>query len=435
MGERPDKTAIRLAAIAVLTLAGPAAAQLPGLPGGLGLPPLPSAPLDRIGQGVAGLTENLTPGRLADLRQLRIERLVRTNSRDIEVDAAGEPVVRGEILAVSPSAQSLAAALAAGFTVARQERLEGLDLTLVVLNPPPGLDAPAAVRRLRRADRQGTYEFNHLYFGAGMAAQPAARPAGPTGSGGAPVRIGLIDTGVDARHPALAGVSIEQRGFAGAVRPAAHGTAVASLAAGRAGGFRGAAPGAALYVADVYGAGRPGGSAEAVVRALDWMGQVRAPVVNISLVGPANTLLKAAIAGLARRGVLIVAAVGNDGPAAPPSYPASYDGVVAVTGVDARGRVLLEAGRASHVDFAAPGSDMAAADHAGGFAGVRGTSYAAPIVAGKLAALGAQGGRPALDALAAQAQDLGARGPDRVFGRGLVGADVRVAPDAVGAGR
>ena len=72
-----------------------------------------------------------------------------------------------------------------------------------------------------------------------------------------------------------------------------------------------------------------------------------------------DALVERAVQALRARGIGIVAAVGNDGPAAPAQYPASYPGVVAVTGVDARGRALPEAGKASHLDFAAPGADNA----------------------------------------------------------------------------
>jgi subtilisin family serine protease len=110
--------------------------------------------------------------------------------------------------------------------------------------------------------------------------------------------------------------------------------------------------------------------------------------------------------------------VGNDGPAAPPLYPSAYPGVVGVTGVDARDRVLVEAGRGAQVDFAAPGVFEIDGRRA------RGTSYAAPVVAGVLAArLSAPGGREAARALAAlqqDARDLGARGRDDVYGYGLV---------------
>jgi subtilisin family serine protease len=187
-------------------------------------------------------------------------------------------------------------------------------------------------------------------------------------------------------------------------------------------------------VADVYGPTPTGGSAEAVARALAWLAQSNTPVVNVSLVGPPNLLLDAAVRALVARGVLVVAAVGNDGPAAPPLYPAAYPGVIAVTGVDRANRVLPEAGRGTHVDFAAPGADMAAAGLDGGFVKVRGTSFAAPIVAGRLAVLRGRGsGAQAVEALGREAIDLGAPGADPIYGRGLVGADLRTDPAAAGA--
>jgi subtilisin family serine protease len=85
------------------------------------------------------------------------------------------------------------------------------------------------------------------------------------------------------------------------------------------------------------------------------------------------------------RGHLLVAAVGNDGPAAPPLYPASYPGVVGVTGVDRQGRPLPEAAQGPQVMFAAPGSQMvSAAPGRPPYRQVRGTSFAAPLVAALL---------------------------------------------------
>ncbi|WP_425998483.1 S8 family serine peptidase [Caulobacter sp. DWR1-3-2b1] len=98
--------------------------------------------------------------------------------------------------------------------------------------------------------------------------------------------------------------------------------------------------------------------------------------------------------------------------------------MIAVTGVDARRRPLPEAGRALHVDFAAPGAGLRAARPGGGAASVRGTSFASPIVAGHLARLlpapDPAGATRAVERLAASAQDLGAPGRDTVFGRGFV---------------
>lgn len=413
---------------------GPARAQIaaPRLPGGLpaSLPErLPVDP-DRLQDDLRGRAERAleAPARLRDL--------VRRSGGALEVDPLGWPVVRGEIVAVDLSAAGREAALRAGFRVLREERLEGLDLAVVVLAPPRRLPLARALDRLRDIDPGGDYAFNHVHAPAG-AIEPAASPA-PAGPPVAAARLrptgpalGLVDSGVDAGHPAFASASIVQRGFAGPVRPAAHGTAVASLLVGRAGAFTGAAPGSPLFAADVYGGSRSGGSSTAVAQALAWLAESGVRVVNVSLVGPRNALVEAAVRRVRARGVVVVAAVGNDGPAAPPLYPAAYPGVVGVAPVDARGRVLPEAGRGPHVDFAAPGAGMAAAG-GGGYVSVRGSSFAAPLVAGLLV-LRPGGGEQSVASLAAAARDAGPPGPDPVYGRGLVGLDLRVAPAAVGA--
>lgn len=429
MNQRPRRTLIGLALLtAAAGLAAPAAAQLlPRLP----VPSLPSpgSVVRDIEKGLPVETPNLRE--LTSLRVSRLQQLVRQHPRELELDDLGQAVVRHEILAVSPTERSLEIARKAGFTVIGSETLDDLGITLVTLSTPSGVSARQGVRRLRKADPQGQYDYNHIYSDAGPL-EAATAPAAAGGGGGSSARIGLIDSGVDTGHPALKGLAIQQRGFApGGVKPAAHGTATASLLAGRSAGFKGAAPGSSLLVADVYGNGPTGGSAAAVVKALAWMARERVPVVNVSLVGPANASLQAVVKALAGQGTLIVAAVGNDGPAAPPLYPASYPEAVAVTGVDAKGRVLREASRAKQLDFAAPGSDMAAA-RPGGYAAVRGTSYAAPIVAGMLARLSngrsPASARAALAALQKQARDLGPKGVDKTYGYGLVGEDVRVSP-------
>jgi subtilisin family serine protease len=195
---------------------------------------------------------------------------------------------------------------------------------------------------------------------------------------------------------------------------------VASLIVGNHGPFRGAAQGTSLFVADVYGGSRAAGSASTVVRALGWLASKQPRVINVSLVGQPNKAVERAVQQVRARGIQIAAAVGNDGPAAPPQYPASYPGVVAVTAVDARGFALAEAGRATHVDFAAPGADMAAALPGKGYARVRGTSFAAPLAAARLALAGS------VSALAGEARP----GRGRV-GRGVVCGPCRVDPKAV----
>ena len=104
-----------------------------------------------------------------------------------------------------------------------------------------------------------------------------------------------------------------------------------------------------------------------------------------------------------------------------------------MTATDAGRRLLAEAGRGAQVMFAAPGADMAAAaSRDPRFVPVRGTSFAAPIVAGLLAARLTEPDRSraqaALAALAASAIDLGPPGRDPAFGFGLVGDALRVDP-------
>lgn len=418
----------------LLLAAAPAAAQL--LPGGLGQ--LPSQALGMVG-GVAGPLGAPLAGSLAaapaalpqpseplgivnfaadtlipDARSLLAARrdrqrdLIRGSGNALFADPQGNPARQGEILAVDIGDADVRALVAAGFAVLRDTR--GADAVRVsVLQPPKGMNVKKALRKLAETAPGVTADYNHVYEPAGGSLRPMAL-APARGSGGGGSTIGLVDGGVGA-HVSLAGASIEQRGFAGGVAATGHGTAIASLLVGRAPGFVGAAPGARLLVADIYGGTPANGSAESIAAGLDWLGQKGARIINVSLVGPANIVLARAIAALQARGVSIVAAVGNDGPAAPPMYPASYLGVIAVTGVDMRGKVLAEAGRATHVDFAAPGADMAAALRGGGFAAVRGTSFAAPLVAARLAM---QPG-DALAGVAAEAVPAG-----KNIGRGIV---------------
>lgn len=429
-------------AVAALACTSPAGAQLIGggnLGGPLGGLPerLPQVGVPPVIGDLAGTVGATTGDALTDVRRLAAQQLIRRHPEAVEADDRGAPVVRGRVLALAPSDAALAAARRAGFSVGPQISAPELGLESVTLIPPAGMSARQAVRRLRALDPQGQYDFDHIYQEGGETSGPAA-PAG--GAGGGQIRVGLVDGSVASGHPALRGVRLTQQAFApGGAKVTAHATAVASLLAGSGGAFHGAAPSAAVLVADVYGPTPTGGSATAIARGLAWLAQSRVGVINISLVGPPNLVLAAAVRGLAARGVLLVAAAGNDGPAAPPLYPAAYPGVVAVTGVDARRRVLPEAARGPYVAFAAPGAQLAAAAPEGGFVAVRGTSFAAPFVAGALAAdLPAPdpaAAAAALRRLAARAQDLGAPGRDPVFGFGLVGFDQRVDPARVGARR
>ena len=360
------------------------------------------------------------PATLLDLRKLRLARLVTDNRTKLEMDGAGNPAVRGRLVAIDPDRLALAAAVRAGFTILGEDNDEALGMKMVTLGIPARMSAHKALVALRNAAPGINADFDHVFQPAGGALLASAATLATGAAGAGPV-IGMIDGGVG-RSPALASASIEQRGFAGPAQATGHGTAVASLIVGSDGKFAGAARGASLLVGDVYGGSPAAGSATSIVKAMSWLATRRPAVINMSIVGPRNAMVERAISLLLARRIRIVAAVGNDGPAAPPIYPASQPGVVAVTAVDGTNRALVEAGRSAHLDYAAPGADMAAALPGGGYARVRGTSFAAPFVTARLAL---NGSLARLDAEAA-------KGRGRI-GRGIICAACRVAPKLVGA--
>ncbi len=420
----------------VLTLAAAAAAsaqaqlRLPQLPGVSRLPGVIDRTLDRVVQPLPDLLSSTTP--LVDLRAVQLRDLLRRHPDVVEADPRGELIRRRELLLVSPSDAALAAAAGLGLVTLREESWPELDLRHVVLRVPAGLGTADALEKLRAAQPDLQADFNHLYSRSGDVAAGAGAGAAAAGPAGA-VRVGLIDGGVDRRHTALRHAAGGSFGCGGSMVPSDHGTAVASLLVGRDRGFAGATQKAELFAADVYCDQPDGGSAEEVVRALAWMARERVAVVNVSLVGPPNRLLAQGVAALVKRGHLLVAAVGNDGPAAPPLFPAAYAGVIGVTGVNASRRVLPEAAQGPQVMWAAPGADMAVARSGGGYGVARGTSFAAPLVAGLLAVQlrepDVAAAAAAVETLAGSAVDLGAPGRDPVYGRGLVAEDLRVVPE------
>ena len=378
--------------------------------------------------------------------------LLRRHPDRLEADPQGRPAVRAEVLAWSPSAAGLEAARRLGFTIVASEALEGTGESLVTLRVPAGMATAGLLQALRTADPNGIYDFNHVYLrGTSAVSPPAGVPAparratAPAGTGAqAPAprgrtgtRIGLVDGGVEARHPVFAATRLRTHGCDNELRPSEHGTAVAALMVGQSGHFRGVLPQAELLAADVYCDSPTGGSAARIAQALGWLAREQAGVINLSLVGPPNLALERIVARLQQRGHILVAAVGNDGPAAAPLYPASYPGVVGVTAVDAGGKVIPEAARGPQVAFAAPGHQMvSAALGRTPYRQVRGTSFAAPIVAALLARslatpdpLLAARAVETLMREAAGSVTVPLRNPDT--GYGTVGQAFRVAPETL----
>lgn len=395
---------LTFATLLALCAAAPLGAQiaLPDVREGLGqVTGRLGAGLPRVGDVVGDVTGTFEG--LTRLRLQRLDRLLRTNREVIERDLSGDLARKGELLLTNPAPGAIETARAAGFGIVSTETLEELGLTVVRLSVPAGQTLARAQKLLAARLPDAEISSDTLNFTSGSGTS-AAKQAPPIAMPPIATPVGVIDGG-----SALS--VIATRGFAsGAPRPSDHGSAVVSLLQ-----FAGVGR---VFVADVYGQDPAGGNALAVARALDWLLGAQVRVVSISLVGPANPVVARAVAAAQRKGAVIVAAVGNDGPAAPPAYPASYPGVIAVTAVDGRNRALIEAGRAGHLDYAAPGADLFASNAAGQRFKVRGTSFATPLVASRVAlALPSGNVRARLDA---EAIDLGGKGTDATYGRGLL---------------
>lgn len=358
------------------------------------------------------------------------------------VQRAEAAVTRGgrlefAIIVNSERADAAFAALEeAGAQLLRFRRLPRFDLRIGVFDLRD-LERSDAEATLAEVDPEGILDANHLYRLAQDAsprtyARRLIDEAGDTCRLSASLRIGMIDGPVDVTHPALAPARIRQQDTLLPGQSAAdteHGTAVAGLIVGVDGGgiFSGFASGATLYAATAFARDRAGGGASAdvdrIAAALDWLVATEAQVVNMSFAGPRNAVLDALLGRVAARGVVLVAAVGNDG-RDEVAFPAASPDVIAVTAVDAALRPYQLANRGAGIDVAAPGVDLfVALGRGGGY--VSGTSYAAPIVAALAARhLGARAGgaREVRQALRNSALELGEGRGDPRFGWGLVRA-------------
>jgi Subtilase family len=232
----------------------------------------------------------------------------------------------------------------------------------------------------------------------------------PQVKGEVPLRIGVIDTGLQAglSRQMLAARTVEEKQFLTPMArpaPAVHGTAVSSIILGRAidkgegQGFSGLAPGAHLFQANVMYDDRGFATSNtlALGLAMNWMAQEKVEVVNMSLASRGDRVLQLLVNRLLDAGIPVVASVGPGEQAPSLIYPAAYPGVVAVASVDAAGQPDPKGARGSYVGISAPGVDVwlpvvnTSDVSAGVGAYYTGSSFAAPWVTAAVARLKATG--------------------------------------------
>jgi len=242
------------------------------------------------------------------------------------------------------------------------------------------------------------------------------------------VLVAVIDSGVDAAHPDLAGAIAASFDAVGeGASPDQHGTGMAGAIAARR-TMLGTAPQVALLAVRAFGAkaSNVDGTTFSIIKGLDWAVEQGARVVNMSFAGPADPRLRDALAKASRRGIVLIAAAGNAGPRSPPLYPAADPAVIAVTATDINDALFVGANRGSHIAVAAPGVDVLVPGTGGSYQLTTGTSVAAAQVSGVAALLIER--NPSLTSadvrriLTRTAKAIAPKGRERDFGAGLVNA-------------
>jgi subtilisin family serine protease len=242
------------------------------------------------------------------------------------------------------------------------------------------------------------------------------------------VLIAVVDSGIDAAHPELAGMIIDQYdaiGFGDKVHP--HGTGIAGAIVAHA-RLKGTAPAAQILAARAFGSKRSSsdGTSFNILKALDWSVRRGARIINMSFAGPRDPAVLRSLAVAHAQGIILVAAAGNAGPKSPPLYPAADPDVIAVTATDESDQLFHAANQGTHIAVAAPGVDIFLPAPEGTYQMISGTSFAAAEVSGTVALMLER--RPDLDPqsvrkiLMTTARDLGPTGLDTQFGAGLVDA-------------
>lgn len=353
---------------------------------------------------------------------------------DVQVENGWRAVEREWLIMLDKSELALLQPLHA--EVIEQTGFAELGMVLVRFRVPPLWDSPAALKQRLPAHLHEQLDRNHIY-GAQVSNKTSfigtALPLMAICNNA--VKVGMIDTAINANHPAFANSHIIARDFLDGKfdAPRAHGTAVAGLLVGQGDVLQPLLPKAQLYVASVFYPRNhyaQGATMMDVVRALNWLVGEKVSAINMSLAGPNNQILRRVIIRVAQQGVAIVAAAGNEGPAAPPMYPAAYADVIAVTAVDREQHIYRWANRGDHIDFAALGVSVTTARSDGGFGRETGTSIATPMVFAFVACeLAKQKNTPVniVEQLTAKVIDLGVPGRDPVFGLGLLDATQKVA--------
>jgi subtilisin family serine protease len=260
-----------------------------------------------------------------------------------------------------------------------------------------------------------------------------------TGEG---VKVGIIDTGIDRDHPDL--VANIKGGF-NTIAPMppypdpndfdddhGHGTHCAGIigAVDNTIGVVGVAPDAWLYGIKAFNAYGSGYTSDCI-EAIEWCIKKEMQVISMSWGSYGDDPALHQICDIAwKRGIVLVAAAGNEGYYTPDLYPAGYSSVMAISATNSSDNLPWWSNYGNEIELAAPGVSIYSCYMGGGYAYMSGTSMACPHVSGTAALVieihPMWSNKTVRAILWKTAEDLGYPGWDIYYGYGLVDAEAAV---------
>jgi hypothetical protein len=353
---------------------------------------------------------------------------------DVEVEQ-GWRAVKGQWILLADDLNK-ARLIGQGAVIINESRYSGLGMTLLRFNVPQAIDSKKALINILSAKASLSLARNHIYQTQSQARKltnkkvvgEKLKTKSPFNACQLKVKVGLVDSAIDTNHDAFKQASITAKSFLPAELAASvqHGTVIASLFVGKAEQLVPLLPQGQIYSAEVFYQQSDyvqGATLSAMIAGINWLIEQDVKVINMSLAGPDNKILQAVLTSAMAKGALIIAAAGNEGPAAPPMFPAAYKDVIAVSAIDQFQQPYRWSNRGDYVDYSALGVNVLTAQSGQRVGRESGTSIAAPYVTAALACLIAKIGvnrNQLLEKLNESTIDLGPRGKDPIYGVGAI---------------
>lgn len=249
------------------------------------------------------------------------------------------------------------------------------------------------------------------------------------------IKIGILDTGIDYRHDDIkhaifGGVNFTTNSTGDYMDRCGHGTFCAGLIAAEANGFGivGVAPRAQIFAVKVLN-DRSQGTLNWLLRGIDWCIRNEMDIISMSLGFDKDyPKLHNVIRDAYNKGIVMIAAVGNNKFEPDAEYPARYDETIAVTAIDDRKHIAKFATTGSKVEIAAPGVSITSTYLRNQYAIGSGTSFSTPLISGSIALIQSkflkENGRKMTNEEVKQfirqhCDDLGDKGRDNIYGYGM----------------